>query len=135
MYGATVWRFWSVMHFGCTSDTIKWRKSLRIGASGPGASGSAKMTVYLVVEGSYSSSLVMEKFGSDAVSAGIVSAEFLIRLVLRGASRLTKGVESVAKVDGFAIEVGIQLKSWLKLRNKVWNEFGRRERLLRPSEA
>lgn len=134
MYEATVLRFWSVMHFGCTSDTIKWRKSLRIGASGPGASGSAKMTVYLVVEGSYRSSLVMEKFGSVAVSAGIVSRVF-IRLISRGASRLTEGVEGVAKVNGFAVEVGIQLKSWLELRNKVWNEFGRRERLLRPSEA
>jgi hypothetical protein len=56
------------MHFGCTSDTIQWRKSFRIGASGPGASGSAKMSVYLVVEGSCRSSLVMEKFGSGVVS-------------------------------------------------------------------
>lgn len=76
----------------------------------------------------------MEKFGSVAVSTGIVSRVF-IRLVSRGASRLTEGVEGVAKVNGFAVEVGIQLESWLELRNKVWNEFGRRERLLRPSEA
>jgi len=73
MYGATVLRFWSLIHFGCTSDTIRWRKSLRIGASGPGASGSAKMSVYFVVDGSYGSSLVMEKLGSVAVSVRIIS--------------------------------------------------------------
>jgi hypothetical protein len=57
------------MHLGCTSETIQWRKSARMGAAGPGASGSTMMRVYLVVTGLKPFSLVMEKVGSGTVSA------------------------------------------------------------------
>jgi hypothetical protein len=53
---------------GCTSETIQWRKSARMGAAGPGASGSTRMRVYLVVEAGKPSSAVMLKEGSGTVS-------------------------------------------------------------------
>jgi hypothetical protein len=57
-----------VMHLGCTSETIQCRKSARMGAAGPGASGSTRMRVYLVVEAGKPSSAVMLKVGSGTVS-------------------------------------------------------------------
>jgi hypothetical protein len=53
---------------GCTSETIQCRKSARMGAAGPGASGSTRMRVYLVVEAEKPSSAVMLKVGSGTVS-------------------------------------------------------------------
>jgi len=107
------------MHCGCMSDTIQWRKSARRGAAGPGASGSTKMSVYLV-EGSYRSSVVIEKFGSGVVSLRIVSQ--VSKVLHLAINRLTKCVESIAEFDGSSVVVDVNLESRLELRSKIWNE-------------
>jgi hypothetical protein len=72
------------MHLGCTSETIQWRKSARMGAAGPGASGSTMMSVYLVVAALKPFSLVMEKVGSGTVSVIVVSITLIYVLYEEG---------------------------------------------------
>lgn len=52
MYDATVVRVCEVMHEGWALEMMRCRKSLRMGAAGPGASGSTRKMVYLVLDGS-----------------------------------------------------------------------------------